>query len=318
MLTRIRTAKIAWLNVKLTLEFIAASRAWIDDDLISALLVAGVLSANSEGIDQNPADLRRFLEPGGIPDEARRPVNVLSVALSLGVPRESARVKIAALMDRGILVKIDKGVILSSEVILSEPFMAAMAQFLRAIADFVSGLATIGACGVLEGDRMATPPWSIGGVATRLVTAHVLRGIDHARQVNPEVKLTTRYIHLALAHLTGSALRIVPAIPQDGGRLAMFRPNMGPATIAELARFTRLDDETIRRQVDRLEMTGAVARKEGGRDINLDDPALVARWLDFQSRTKIGTSQLVWKLYLAGVIVRGPAHGLAVGPRVQP
>lgn len=315
MLTRIRTAKVAWLNVKLTLEFIAASRVWIDEDLISALLVAGVLSANAEGIDQNPSDLRRFLEPGGVPDSVRRPVNALSVALSLGVPRETGRRKIAGLIDRGILVKLDKGVILSSDVILSEPFMAAMSLFLRAIADFVAGLSSIEACGVLDGDRMITPGWSIGGVATRLVTAHVLRGIDYAQQVNPDANLTTRYIHLSLAHLTGSTLRILPAIPRDGGRLAAWKPHLGPVTIAELSRFTRLDDETIRRQVDRLEAVGAVTRTEGGRDINFSDPNLVGRWLDFQSRTKISTSQLVWKLYLAGVIARSPAHGLTVRPQ---
>ncbi len=317
MLTRIRVAKVAWLNVKLTLEFIAAARAWIDEDLISALLVAGVLSANAEGIDQNPADLRRYLEPGGVPDAVRRPVNVLSVALSLGVPRETARVKIASLMERGTLVKLDKGVILGADVILSEPFMAAMALFLRAINEFITGLSAIEACGVVEGDRMATPAWSIGGVATRLVTAHVLRGIDHAQAVNPDVSLTTRYIHLALAHLTGSALRILPTIPSDGGRLSSFRPNMAPVTIAELARFTRLDDETVRRQVDRLERAGTVTQSAGGRDINLDQPAVVAKWLNFQSRTKISTRQLVWKLYLAGVIVRGPAHGLTVQTRFR-
>jgi len=255
------------------------------------------------------------LEPGGVPDSARRPVNALSVALSLGVPRETGRRKIADLVDRGILVKLDRGVILSSNVILSEPFIAAMAHFLRAIADFVAGLSSIEACGVLEGDRMTTPAWSIGGVATRLVTAHVLRGIEYARQVNPDANLTTRYVHLSLAHLTGSALRILPAMPEDGGRLAAWKPHLGPVTIAELSRFTRLDDETIRRQGDRLEAVGAVTRSEEGRDINLSDPNLVSRWLDFQSRTKISTSQLVWKLYLAGVIARSPAHGLTVRPQ---
>ena len=313
MLTRIRTAKVTWLNVKLSLEITNAARAWIDEDLVSALLVAGVLSANTEGVDQNPTDLRRFSEPGRLPDDVLRPVNVLSVALSLGIPRETARVKIAALMERGVLVKRGKGVILSAEVVLSEPFMAAMALFLRAINDFIEGLATIEACGVLAGDHMARPPWSIGGVAARLATAHVLRGIDHAQQVNPDVNLTTRYIHLALAHLTGSALRILPSVPAGGGRLAALEPRLGPVTIAELARFTRLDDETLRRHVDKLERAGAVVREHRGRDINLGDPALVARWLDFQSRTKISTSQLVWKFYLAGVIVRGPRHGPTAG-----
>lgn len=197
------------------------------------------------------------------------------------------------LADRGILVKLDKGVILSSDVILSEPFMAAMAGFLRAISDFVDGLAAIEACGVLTGDRLASPPWSIGGVATRLVTAHVLRGIDHAQQVNPHINLTTRYIHLALAHLTGSALRLAPVLPSAGGRLEPYNPRMGPATIADLARFTRLDDETVRRHVARLEAMGAVVSTTDGRDINLADSNLVTRWLDFQNRTKINTSQLM-------------------------
>lgn len=318
MLTRVRTAKVTWLNVKLTLEFISAARAWIDDDLVSALLVAGVLIANAEGIDQDPNNLHRFLQPGSIPDEIRRPVNALSIALSLGIPRETARIKIATLVDRGLLVKLDKGVILSSDVLLSEPFMAAMALFLRAIADFVAGLSMIEACGVLEGDRMATPLWSIGGIATRLVTAHVLRGIDHIQEVNPHVSLTTRYTHLALAHLTGSALRILSTMPKGGGRLAGWEPNLGPVTIAQLSRFVRLDDETVRRQVHRLDRMGAVTRSPAGSDINLSDPVRVARWLDFQSRTKISTRQLVWKLYRAGVIVRDPAHGLTVGSLRSP
>ena len=40
MSLRLQAAQVAWLNTKLTLDFIAASRTWIDEDLISALLTA--------------------------------------------------------------------------------------------------------------------------------------------------------------------------------------------------------------------------------------------------------------------------------------
>ena len=312
MLARIRAAEIAWLNVRLSLEFIQATRTWIDDDLISALLVAGVLSANVEAAQQQPEELRRFLEPGGLPDEARRPVNAMSVALSLGIPRETARVKLANLLDKGLLEKRNGGVVLSNGVITSEPFLGAMRHFLTAISDFIEGLAELEACGVLVGDKMADPPWSIGGVATRLVTTHVLRGIDYARELNPALSLTTHYILLSLSHLTGAALRLSPDIPDAASRLLAVNAGHGPVSVAELSRFTRLPDETVRRQVLRLENMELAVRARGGRDINLGNPALISRWQDFQSRTTVSTRQVVWKLFYAGVIVRGRAHGLTL------
>ena len=57
-----------------------------------------------------------------------------------------------------------------------------------------------------------------------------------------------------------------------------------------------------------LERAGLVIRVAGKRDINLPDQTLVANWLDFQSRTILGTQQLVRKLYVAGVIVDRPSE----------
>lgn len=312
MTARIRAAQITWLNVKLSLEFIQATRTWIEQDLISALLVAGVLSANVEYTQQQPEELRRFMEPGGLPDDARRPVNAMSVALSLGIPRETARIKLAALLERGLLEKRDGGVIIRSEIITSEPFLGAMRTFLQAISEFINGLAALEACGVLKGDQMATPPWAVGGVATRLATSHVLRGIDYVRELNPQLSLTNHYILLALFHLSGAALRASPETPDLGGRIPVINATVGPVTVAELSRFTQLPDETVRRQVVRLETSGIVVRHREGRDIALEDPELLGRWNDFQNRTTVSTRQLVWKLFYAGVIVRGKDHGLTL------
>lgn len=312
MTARIRAAQITGLNVKLSLDFIQASRSWIEEDLISALLVAGVLSANVEPAQQQPEELRRYAEPGGLPDDVRRPVNAMSVALSLGIARETARVKLGALLERGVLERRDGGVVLSTHMITTAPFLGAMQAFVRAISDFIDGLAALDACGVLAGDTMADPPYPVAGIATRLVTTHVLRGIDYAREIDPELSLTTHYILLSLSHLTGAARRLPANALEDSRPPLDGRPRVGPVTIAELARFARLPDETVRRQVVRLETLGMVVRCRGGRDIDFSNPERVQRWNDFQNRTTVSTRQVVWKLFYAGVIVRGKAHGLTL------
>lgn len=312
MTLRTQAAQVAWLNTRLTLDFIASSRTWIDDDLISALLVAGVVSANTSGADQGRGAPETFLGPGVLPDALRRPVNAMSVALSLGVPRESARSKLAALVEKGVLAKTAEGFILSAEVVVSEPFRAAMEIFVRAVADFIIGLSALQACGVRDGDRMASPAWSVAGVATRIVTTHVHRGIDHARSITPQTSLTTHYIMLSISHLTGSALRVAEKMPEDGGALDRFKPSIGPVSVAEVAAFTGLDDETVRRHIGQLEGNGSLMRVGSKRDVNLGNEAMVARWRDFQSRTMISTHQLARKLYLAGVIVDAPGEALTI------
>ena len=305
MSLRLQAAQVAWLNTKLTLDFIAASRTWIDEDLISALLTAGVVDANVRGADDEGAARDFSIGAGILPNALRRPVNAISIAMSLGVPRESARTKLAGLVERGVLVRTDGGFVLRAEVSQSKPFKSAMEAFLLATVEFVDGLAMLNACGARDGDRVVTPVWPVAGLATRLMTAHVLRGIQHARSLKPEISLTTHYVLLWLSHLTGSALRVFQE--RDAGRLGPLNPPFGPVSVIEVAKAARMDDETVRRHLGQLERAGLVIRVAGKRDINLPDQTLVANWLDFQSRTILGTQQLVRKLYVAGVIVDRPS-----------
>jgi DNA-binding transcriptional ArsR family regulator len=306
MSLRLQAAQVAWLNTKLTLDFIAASRTWIDEDLISALLTAGVVDANVRGADDEGAARDSSIGAGILPNALRRPVNAISIAMSLGVPRESARTKLAGLVERGVLVRTDGGFVLRAEVSQSKPFKSAMEAFLLATVEFVDGLAMLNACGARDGDRVVTPAWPVAGLATRLMTAHVLKGIQHARSLKPEISLTTHYVLLWLSHLTGSALRVVQE--PDAGRLGPLNPPFGPVSVIEVAKAARMDDETVRRHLGQLEKAGLVIRVAGKRDINLPDQTLVANWLDFQSRTILGTQQLVRKLYVAGVIVDRPSE----------
>lgn len=302
MLARIQAAQVTWLNVRLTLSFTDAARAAVNDDLVSALLVGGVLGANVQPPEATPNDLTCFLQPGGVPDELRRPVNATSMAQSLGIPQETARVKLAALHKSGILERREDGYILNSTAILSEPLRSALNAFLIAISEFVEGLAAIEAFGLSCGDALATPQWQKAGVSIRLVNAHILRGIDYATDLNSTSSVMTRFVQLGIAHLTGSALRLLAFMPLDGGALAQSITHSGPVSIAALARFLRLPEETVRRHVSILEQGGAVVRVAGGRDMALSNPELVARWLDFQGRASVSTRHLVNRFRSAGLI----------------
>jgi hypothetical protein len=144
------------------------------------------------------------------------------------------------------------------------------------------------------------------------VTTHVLRGIDFAREIHPQLSLTTHYILLSLFHLTEPVSRRSQDIADDGIRPSCTNSISRPVTVADLSRFTRLPDETVRRQVIRLESLGIVVRRRGGREIELEDTEFGSRWNEFENRTTVSTRQVVWKLFYAGVIVRGKAHGLTL------
>lgn len=302
MLARIQAAQVTWLNVRLTLSFTDAARAAVNDDLVSALLLGGVFGANVQPSDKNLRELGRVLTPGGVPDDLRRAVNATSLAQSLGIPGETARVKLAALQKQGVLERREDGYILNSSAILSEPLLTALRAFLNAISEFVDGMAAIEACGLTNGDALVSPAWEIGGVAIPLVNAHILRGIDYATDLNSTTSVMTRFVQLGVAHLTGSALRLFPFMPPDGGGLALFGPHLGSVSIAAVARFLRLPEETVRRHIAILEQSGAVVKVAGGRDMALTDPELVSRWLDFQSRASVSTRHLVSRLLTTGVI----------------
>ena len=302
MLARIQAAQITWLNVRLTLSFTDAARTAVNDDLVSALLLGGVLGANVQPSDHYPRDSGRLMEPGGLPDDLRRAVNATSMAQSLGIPDETARVKLAALQKQGILERREDGYVLNSSAILAEPLVTTLTAFLHGISDFIEGLAAIEACGLTQDYVLASPQWEKGGEAIRLVNAHILRGIDYATDLNSTNSVMTRFVQLGVAHLTGSALRLFPFMPPNGGGLAPCKPHTGPVSVAALARLLRLPEETVRRHVAILEQGGAVVKVPGGRDMALANPELVARWLDFHGRASVSTRHLVSRLLTTGVI----------------
>ncbi len=90
-------------------------------DITAALVFASVVEANVGHLGASPdsatalATLRRLP-----PDEMRRPVTGVALAATLGIPNETVRRKIKGLIDQGLLVRVDGGLIVPTEVMASD------------------------------------------------------------------------------------------------------------------------------------------------------------------------------------------------------
>jgi hypothetical protein len=85
----------------------------IGRDVVDALLMAAISQANVAQITRNPELQRRYAtldQPP--PDELRRPVSISAIANSLRMPFETARRRIAALAELGIVVTHPRGVVI--------------------------------------------------------------------------------------------------------------------------------------------------------------------------------------------------------------
>ena len=301
MRTRIRIARVAWLNTRLTVAFTRATRDLLGGDLVSSLLVPAISEANVGHLDQHPDEtLRHLALDADYPDALRRPANVMSIAASLEIPRETARYKLETMLESGLVHRQDGGIVLRTETLTSERFLPSIPRYLEAIGDMVEDLGRISACGLRPGQALVRPIWPVAGAVLRMGTAHVLRCIGHLRRFVPGLSLMDTYLVMAILHETAAHLRPYPgALDVPDGMV--WTPTDRPAVSGlHLARTYDIPVETVRRRLKGLETGGLIVRNSGGVALNsaVRLPGLSA----LQERNKADTRQLIWRLCLAGAI----------------
>lgn len=236
----------------LALRCAMATRGVVGGDLVSSLVLPAILQANVQHLDRDPATTRRHLAlDGGFPDAERRPTNISGVASSLGVPRETVRMKLEVMVAAGLVERSEAGVIVPSRVLTSDLFLPVVPRLLDAAAEFVAGLADDGCAGLRRGERLADPVWPVAGAVLRLTTAHALRGVARLRSLSPDRPLMSSFVLLAVRHecRLPADLRSAPVAPVSG---------------AHIARTYDVPLETVRRQLHRLVEAGLLARTEAG------------------------------------------------------
>lgn len=234
-------------------------------DVIDGLLLTAISQANVAQITRSPELQRAYAtldQPP--PDTLRRPVSINAVAASLRIPFETARRRVAALAELGVLQVTPTGVILPSAPVTS-PFyrMAATGHYelVRELYHRLSGL------GLLAETPRAPAAFDPAQPPIRLV---VRQSSDYAlRLVEPLTEhmgdIVTGLVLMDMVQAN------VEHLPDTAGGLDDSGPGgfvpdaeRRPVRVAKLSQRLGVPKETVRRHVARLmEQDRCVAAEEG-------------------------------------------------------
>jgi hypothetical protein len=113
------------LSVRLATEYFLRSMQllveFVDGDLVTALVFLAIISANVTHLNADRPEGPLHADIDDVPpDEARKPVSVLALAGSLGLPYETTRRHVAKLLGSGQCERVAGGLIVPARVLLSE------------------------------------------------------------------------------------------------------------------------------------------------------------------------------------------------------
>ncbi|MEY2883315.1 MAG: hypothetical protein RL490_1039 [Pseudomonadota bacterium] len=223
------------------------------------LIVQVVLAANLAHIrldDPSGAGL-------GVDDGRRRPISLLSIATSMGVPHETIRRQAHELQRRGAILKIGSGWIVPSKLLTETLGIALIAADAAALVALVDDLARLGAASAQAIDPhalRALPP----DLLARLWNDFIVLAVEPAGDICGSVLdfgLFMAIIRMNVEHITADAERTrrhaaLDAIPDDRDRR--------PAGLRALARAEQLPYPTVRRRVAALVARGVAEDVDGG------------------------------------------------------
>ncbi len=279
----------AFASLTLCLEFIRVTRDCVGGDLQRALVFAAIIDANVGHLDDNPeASVRAAALDPTYPDELRRPIRSQRIAESLGLPRQTIRNKVNQLVDMGIVVETEAGLIIPTGSLVTEAFLLALEAYLGALAAHIAALANSGAAGLETSERLIDPIWPVSGAAMRMATRHVLRTIGEVREEVGFEGLLMEFVMIGVLRETARA------------QAAGIEPRLTGLRLAETLGVPR---ETLRRQLRALSALGRLEDRSWGvvvPDTLFDSPS--ARTMI--ERIERDAGRMVRRLRNVGAIVR--------------
>lgn len=228
---------------------------------LDTLLMLAIAQANLAPLSRDPEFQKTYAGlDASPPDEMRRPARVRAIATSLGVPQETARRRVVALAEAGILVMSDDGVILPQAFTYSPHAVEMAMETWNTFAQFYANLRR---AGCLARVPPATPDQPLPmRQMMRLWVDHFLRLIE------------------ALMPMVGDPFSVVMLFAiLDGGLAAGGKP----ASASAVARALGLPFESVRRNALRITDNGLCQKVGRG---YLIPPELMEepRWRAFSER----------------------------------
>jgi biotin operon repressor len=136
----LRRRMVAVSLFRLALDRIAAAREAVGGDLVAGLVMATISNGNLAGLEEDEALNLRWSDPASPPpDDMREPVSGYSVALQLGMARETVRRKINMLIEEGLIANARGGYVIPASLLVQPSYQelsrrgvaAAAGHFLR-------------------------------------------------------------------------------------------------------------------------------------------------------------------------------------------
>jgi hypothetical protein len=224
---------------------------------LDTLLALAISQANLAAMDSDLVFQRTYASLNASPPDAlRRPVRVRPLALSLGIPLETARRRIGLMVKDGVLVQTDAGVFIPKSVTETPAYLATAKGTWRALGDLYGALRQEGA---LAPPLHANPDGEIPyRYMMRLWGRHFLRLIE------------------ALLPMLHEPFDIVLLFAILGAGQAEQAGAAGPVSASSLARKLGIPFETLRRNALRLVEKGLCQKAQRGYQITaelLETPA---------------------------------------------
>jgi hypothetical protein len=235
-------------------------------DIRAGLIVQAINNANISPLLRTQARRRDAGPDGSFPDDLRRPISIARLAASTGLPFESARRIVLSLVDTGVCLRVEGGVIVPRAAVRRPAIVRnARANFVY-LRKFVRDLH---AAGLVEPGSPGAVPADPGGAASArlamgLSGEYLLRACQLLVEAYGDIRagvVAQTVVTANTAYLDGRLgggwryAGIGESLPDDLRR---------PVSVARLAQSLDLPYETMRGHARRLIAAGVCERVGGG------------------------------------------------------
>ncbi|MET0274327.1 MAG: hypothetical protein ABW360_15170 [Phenylobacterium sp.] len=257
-----RLAVITRHAVVFAIEFIDIVRD--NGHILDTLLASAIIQANVQPIQRDGDLFMAFAKSDAVPpDTLRRPVSMNALANSLGLPFETVRRRVNAMVPTGWCRIVEEGVIVPAETLDTPKHYAQAFQGFQRLQAFYYALSELGLLRDLPPPSvdLGANPFPIRA-CTRLLGAYMLRAIEGVGALGA---LMDGLILLAMFrnNVEGLPTDAIVAAP-PGAPDGMADDLRRPVSVATLGAQLGIPPETIRRHVTVLIERGYCVRVRGG------------------------------------------------------
>lgn len=248
-------------------------------DIVTDMTILAITRANVREVTASPEPVPYTYDgiPGVPADALRIPVSVYAIAKDLGLPYENIRRRVKKLLDAGICVTVDRGLVVPGATMVRQSNVDLIAETQIATETFV---AEAGRFGFSAAEHYRPPTPDLPRQVMRLAMNYFLDAtIYTAKLMEVDVVglLVLRTINMAnISHVTHDPTL---AVTYGGMENALPDGERQPASVYSVGRFLLLPYETARRAVIRLVDQGLVERGPNGLTISagvINRPEVIA------------------------------------------